>query len=234
MIEDYSLLLFVDVNDFKDMKVKLDKTYSSDSLQHKRKQVADNLINNSKVLYNKIMTSNISKEIEKRFENIEDIECNESNENENTIIKVIVNRKSIVNYKKYIISKCENILDINTELSNTLNEVSENYFEKQQQATTKTIKFNNKIPRTFVLKRLEKIGTMLSSYDSVIFTNNELKQIINEGLDSPDERTVTPYYECLVNYAKEYGRIQGGLSVVKFNMSGFLDAVKNMRGSKIC
>ena len=47
MTENNSLLLFVDVNDFKDMKVKLDKTYSSDTIQSKRKQVANNLINNS-------------------------------------------------------------------------------------------------------------------------------------------------------------------------------------------
>jgi hypothetical protein len=234
MEEDNSLLLFVDVNDFKDMKVKLDKTYKSDSLQHKRKQVVNNLIENSRVLYNRIMNSNINEVIENRFENIQDVECNEHNENENVVMKVIVNRKSINNYKKYIVSKCEDVLDINTELSNTLNEVSNDYFEKQQQTTTKTVKYNNKTPRTFVLKRLESIGMMLASSDSVIFTNNELKQIINDVLDNPDERTVKSYYECLTNFAKENGGIQGGLYKVKFNMRGFLDSVKSIRGSKLC
>jgi hypothetical protein len=232
MTEDHSLLLFVDVNDFKDMKVKLDQTHSYDSKESKRKQVKNNLINNSRVLYNRIMNYNINKEIENRFQSIDNVECNEYNENEEVIIKIIVNRKALSNYKKYVISKCDNIVDINTELSNTLNETSKNYFEKQQQATTKTIRFNNKIPRTFVLKRLERIGIMLSSYDSVIFTNNELKQIINDVLDNPDDRTIAPYYECLIDYAKENNGVQGGLFEIKFNMRGFLEVVKFTKEQK--
>ena len=232
MAEDNSLLLFVDVKDILNQKIKLDNTNSFDSIDTKREQVGNNIINNSRVLYNNIINNKIEEEFENRFHPIENIECNVSNENELVMHKVMLNRKTITDFSKYVIAKCDNIIDVNKELGEILNNVTRSYFEKQQQATTKTINFNGRKPRTFVLKRLEIIAVMIDSYDSVIFTKNELNQIISDGLDNPDERTSKEYYKCMIEYAKQQGGVIMGMYEMRFNMRGFSDTVKGIMNEK--
>ena len=232
MTEENSLLLFVDVKDILNQEVELDNTNSWDSSELINKQVGNNLIKNSWVLYNNIINNRIEKEIDNRVPYIEDIECNEYNENEYIISKIVFKRKTFVDFKNYVISKYGNTNHINLELFNILDKTSKEYFEKQQQTTTKTINYNGRKPKTFVLKRLETIGKMLSEYDTVIFSNIELKQIIKDALDNPDDRTINLYYDCMIDYAKQNGRIRSGMYEVRLNMRGFLETVRNIRDEK--
>lgn len=232
MTDDYSLLLFVDVKDILNQKIKLDNTNSYDSIDTKKKQVCNNIINNSRVLYSNIINNKIEEEIDNRVPSLEDIECNVNNENERITFKAITTRKTITDYSKYVISKCGELRYANLELGDILDNITRDYFEKQQ-TTTKTINFNGRKPRTYVLKRLEMMALMIDSNKSVIFTANELNRIILDVLGNPDQRTITTYYECLVDYAKQNGGI-GGMFVIRFNMRGFLETVRSLQGTKIC
>ena len=230
--KEESLLLFVDVKDILNQKIKLENTKSYDSIETKRKQVGDNIINNAWVLYNNIINNKIDDEIDNRFHPIEDIECNIDNENEIIIFKTISDRKTITDFLKYVNIKRGNVIYANLELKEILNNITRDYFEKQQQTTTKTINFKGHKPKTYVLKRLELVGTELNSYDSVIFTKNELNQIIVNVLDKPDERTSKTYYDCMIDYAKQNDGVIVGMHEIKFNMRGFSDTVKRIMNEK--
>jgi len=154
MTDDYSLLLFVDVKDILNQKIKLDNTNSYDSIDTKREQVCNNIINNSRVLYSNIINNKLEEEFENRFHSIEYIECNVNNENERITFKAITTRKTITDYSRYVISKCGDLVYANLELGDILSNITKDYFEKQQ-TTTKTINFNGRKPKTFVLKRFE-------------------------------------------------------------------------------
>ena len=232
MNDDNSLLLLVDVKDILHYKVKLDNTKSYDSIKEKNKQVANNIINNSRVLYNNIINNKINEEIDNRIHSIEYIKCNEYNEKEKVKYQSISNRKTISNYLKYVIEKCGDISYASTELNNILDNTAKEYFEKQQQATTRTLNYKGHAPRTIVLKKLERIGMFMDSYESVVFTNNDLNEIISDVLDRPDERTSKAYYECLLDYSRQIGGLKGGMFEVRFNMRGFSDTVKSIRGKK--
>jgi len=232
MSEEKSLLLFVDVKDIVNQKIKLEDTNSYDSIQLKNKQVGDNIIKNSWVLYNNIINDKIDNEIDNRFSSIEDIECNENNEKELVTFKIISDRKTITNFSKYVIKKCGDIVYVNKELGNVLNDVSKDYFKKQQQTTTKTINFNGRRPKTFVLKRLELMGEIMDGYESVVFTKNELNEIILDILDKPDIRTSNAYYKCFIDYSKQIGGVKGGMFEVRFNMRGFSEIVRNIKDKK--
>ena len=231
MNSDSSLLLFVDVNDMLHQKIELIDTKSYDSVKEKKEQVGNNIIKNSWVLYNKIINNKINEEIDNRFHSLEDLECNENNEKELVTSKIISDRKTITNFSKYVIEKCGDIVYVNNELGNVLNDITKDYFEKQQ-TTTKTINFNGRTPKTFVLKRLELMGTMMETYESVVFTNNELNQIILDVLDKPDVRTSKAYYDCFVDYSNQIGGVRGGMFVVRFNMRGFADTVRAIMARK--
>lgn len=231
MNSDSSLLLFVDVKDILHHKVELKNTKSYDSPKEKNQQVGNNLIDNSWVLYNKISNNKINEEIDNRFHSLDDIECNENNENELVTSKIISDRKTITDFSKYVIEKCGDIVYVNKELSNVLNDICEGYFKKQQ-TTTKTINFNGRTPKAFVLKRLEMMGAMMEGYESVVFTDRELKQIILDVLGKPDERTARAYYDCFVDYSKQIGGVRGGMFEVRFNMRGFAETVRAIRARK--
>ncbi len=232
MIEDKSLLLFVDVKDILHHKVKLENTKSYDSIKEKNEQVVNNLINNSRVLYNNIINNKIDEEIDNRIHSIYDIECNVNNENERVTFKAITTRKIITDYSKYVISKRGDLVCANLELGNILDNITKDYFRKQQQTTAKTINFNGRKPRTFVLKRLEMMASILDDNESVIFTTNELNQIISIVLDNPDERTTKAYYKCMINYAQQNNGGISGMYEIRLNMRGFLDTVKAIKNEK--
>ncbi len=232
MNEDKSLLLFVDVKDILNQKIKLENTKSYDSIETKRKQIGDNIINNAWVLYNNIINNKIDDEIDNRFHSIEDIECNIDNENEIIIFKTISDRKTITDFLKYVNTKRGNVIDANLELKEILNNITRDYFEKQQQTTTKTINFKGRKPGTYVLKRLELVGTELDSSNSVIFTKNELNQIIVNALNKPDERTSKEYYKCMIDYAKQNNGVMAGMYEMRFNMRGFSDTIKRIINEK--
>lgn len=230
--KEESLLLSVDVKDMVNQKTILNNTNSYDSIKTKKNQVFNNIINNAWVLYNNIINNKIEEEIDNRFYSFYDIEYNDHNENEQVMVKVISNRKTLTDFSKYVKSKYGNSIYANIEFEKILNSITKNYFENQQQTTTKTIRFNGRKPKTFVLKRLEQIAITLDSHDSVIFTNNELKQIIFDILDNPDERTAKAYYECMIDYAKQQDGVISGMYEVKFNMRGFSDTVRNTINEK--
>jgi hypothetical protein len=71
----------------------------------------------------------------------------------------------------------------------------------------------------------------MNSYESVVFTNNDLNEIISNILDKPDERTSKAYYECLLDYSKQIGGVKGGMFEVRFNMRGFLETVQSLQGT---
>ena len=224
------LLLFVDEGNISDELNKL----SNSNVKDKSAQGSLEIINKSWVLYNNILNNKINEEIDNKFYSITDIECNEYNENENVLYKIISSRKLLVKFREYLISKHNEDTFANLELNKIIEEVVEEYFRNQQQTTTKTLSFNKRKPSTFVLKRLEIIGIELASYDKVIFTNNELKQLIINSLENPDRRTIIPYYDCLIDYAKQTDKVIGGFNEVRFNMRGFLETVRSTRGSKTC
>ena len=231
MDSDSSLLLFVDVKEILHHKVELKDTKSYDSIEGKKEQVGNNIIKNSWVLYNNIINNKINEEIDNRVPSLENIECNENNEKELVTCKVISDRKTITYFSKYVIEKCGDIVYVNKELGNVLNDICEGYFKKQQ-TTTKTINFNGRTPKTFVLKRLELMGAMMEGYESVVFTERELKQIISDVLDKPDVRTSKAYYDCFIDYSKQIGGVKGGMFVVRFNMRGFADTVRAIMARK--
>jgi len=196
--EEKSLLLFVDVKDILNQKVKLDNTNSWDSIELKNKQVGNNIINNSWVLYNKIFNLKIYEEIEKRIPSINDIECNEYNENELVNVRTRIKRKTSRDFNATVISKYNDDIFINNELDNVLTNYSKKYFEKQQQSTTMFLEFKGRNPNKFVLNRLEKIGSELDASDGVIFSRTRLKELIKDLLN-PDKRTFNDYFQCLTN-----------------------------------
>ena len=77
-----ALLFIVDIENMLKEKTILKKTNSYDLIKTKREQVGNNIIDNSWVLYNKIINNRINDEIEKTIPSINNIECNEYNENE--------------------------------------------------------------------------------------------------------------------------------------------------------
>ena len=227
MNEKYSLSLFVDAKDIFNQKIKLDNTNSFDSIKEKNDQVCDNIINNSWVLYNNIINNKINEEIDNRFHSIENIECNEYNENELVTHKMKTSRKTLVNFREYVISKCGNNI-VNLELNNVMDKTVQKYFEKQQQGTTKNIVFNGRAPKTFVLKRLKRIGIELDSQEGVIFSDRRLNEIIMIILENPDKRTREAYHQCLKDFAKQNGRAIAGFDEMRYNLQGFSDAVKKI------
>lgn len=227
--KEESLLLSVDVKDMLSQKIILNNTNSYESIETKKNQVFNNIINNAWVLYNNIINNKIDEEIDNRFHPIEDIECNIHNENENIMFKTILDRKTITDFSKYVSTKCGDVTYADTELSEILNNITRDYFEKQQQTTTKTINFKGHKPRTYVLKRLECIGMMIDSYDSVVFKKHELNQIISDILNIPDERTSKAYYDCIIDYAKQNNGVIAGMYEMRYNMRGFSDTVKRLQ-----
>lgn len=216
------MLLSVDVKEIFNQKIKLDNTSNYDSIQDKNKQVCNNLIKNANSIYENIINNIIDEQIDKQIPYINSIESNEYNENEAVLCRILLRRKTIDDFNRYIISEFGENRFAYKGLMDVINKFTENYFQKQQQATTINIIFKGRKPKLFVLKRLTKIAEELDIETSVMFTQRRLKEIINIILEDPDPRTAKDYLRCLTDFSK----YNAGTSIV-------YEAIHNMRGFSI-
>jgi hypothetical protein len=220
-------MLHVDVKDILHDKVDLEKTNSWDSPETKNKQVGNNIVNNSWVLYNKIFNNTINEEIEKRIPIMNYVECNNYNENEIINVNIKLKRKTITEFIQCMELKHENTFYSNEELEEILSNFTSEYLEKQQH-TTSCIVYDRRIPDMRVLKKLKQIGMMMDSYETITFKESELKQIIRDIVVNPVERTELKYLKCLKDFAKSSGNGLGGMWEIRCNMRGFTQTVNKL------
>jgi hypothetical protein len=221
-------MLYVDVKDILQDKVDLEKTNSWDSPETKNKQVGNNIINNSWVLYNKIFNNTINEEIEKRIPIMNYVECNNYNENEIINVNIKLKRKTITGFMACMVLKHENANYSNDELEEVITNYISEYLEKQQHTTSSCIIYDGHIPDMRVLKKLKQIGQMIDCYETVNFKESELKQIIRDVVNNPVERTELKYMKCLKDFAKNSGNGVGGMWEVVCNMRGFTQTVNEL------
>jgi hypothetical protein len=221
------LLLIVDDLDYSKHESKLSNTNSNDSNEIKNKQIVDNLINNSRVLYNSLINNKEYNTFENDFYYIHEIEYNAYNENEYVTCKLFMKRKTINDFNNYIISKNGDKRLASLELDNVIDEIVKDYLEKQQQTTTMILEFNGRIPNKFILKRLKKIAIEVEDEGSVIFSDKRIKQIIKMTLN-PVDRTLQNYIDSLVNFSKQNGKPIMGFDFKKYNLRGFSDTVDRL------
>jgi hypothetical protein len=220
-------MLYDDVNDILHQKVNLKKTDSYDSPKTKNKQVGDNIINNSWVLYNKNFNNIINEEIEKRIPIMNNIECDNYNENEKANVNIKLKRKTIVEFVSCMYLKHEDTYHVNDGLDEILTNYISGYLQKQQH-TTSCIIYDGRIPDMRVLKKLKRIGQNMDCYKNVNFKESELKDIIREVVDNPVERTELKYMKCLKDFAKKSGNGLAGIWEITCNMRGFTQTVNRL------
>jgi hypothetical protein len=222
-------LFIVDIENMLKEKTILKKTNSYDLIKTKREQVRNNIINNAWVLYNKIINNRINDEIEKTIPSINNIECNEYNENELVNVQLKIKRKTILDLREHYF---DNLDLINSGIDVILRDFVKEVMDKQQ-STTMFLKFNRKRPNTLVLKKLEIIGIKLTSEQGVLIQKSKLRQIIEDNFD-PDYRTIENYMQCLMDFGVQNGKpINASYSEIYFNMRGFLETVRRYLNENI-
>ena len=195
------------------------------SIKEKNKQVENNIINNSWVLYNKVINNKINEEIEKRIPSINNIECNDYNENELVNVQLTIKRKTVFDLNQYYFNQFNDLDLINSELDRILSDLTEQFIEKQQ-STTMFLEFNGRRPNKLVLKKLEKIGIILNLDKGVLIRKSELRKIIT-NIFNPDPRTLENYMQCLIDFGMRNRKpVNESFYEISFNMRGFLETVR--------
>ena len=213
-------------------KTILKKTNSYDSIETKREQVGNNIIDNAWVLYNKIINNRINDEIEKRIPSINYIECNEYNENELVNVQFTIKRKTILDLREHYFDQINNLDLINSEIDVILRDFVKEVIDKQQ-STTVFLKFNGRKPNKLVLKKLEIIGIILTSEQGVLIQKSKLRQIIEDTFN-PDPRTIENYMQCLMDFGVQNGKqVNESYFEILFNMRGFLETVRRYLNENI-
>ena len=227
-----ALLFIVDIENMLKEKTILKKTNSYDLIKTKREQVGNNIIDNSWVLYNKIINNRINDEIEKTIPSINNIECNEYNENELVNVQFTIKRKTILDLREHYFDQINNLDLINSEIDVILRDFVKEVIDKQQ-STTVFLKFNGRKPNTLVLKKLEIIGIILTSEQGVLIQKSKLRQIIEDTFN-PDPRTIENYMQCLMDFGVQNGKqVNESYFEILFNMRGFLETVRRYLNENI-
>ena len=227
-----ALLFIVDIENMLKEKTILKKTNSYDLIKTKREQVGNNIIDNSWVLYNKIINNRINDEIEKRIPSINYIECNEYNENELVNVQFTIKRKTILDLREHYFDQINNLDLINSEIDVILRDFVKEVIDKQQ-STTVFLKFNGRKPNKLVLKKLEIIGIILTSEQGVLIQKSKLRQIIEDTFN-PDPRTIENYMQCLMDFGVQNGKqVNESYFEILFNMRGFLETVRRYLNENI-
>ena len=227
-----ALLFIVDIENMLKEKTILKKTNSYDSIETKREQVGNNIIDNAWVLYNKIINNRINDEIEKRIPSINYIECNEYNENELVNVQFTIKRKTILDLREHYFDQINNLDLINSEIDVILRDFVKEVIDKQQ-STTVFLKFNGRKPNKLVLKKLEIIGIILTSEQGVLIQKSKLRQIIEDTFN-PDPRTIENYMQCLMDFGVQNGKqVNESYFEILFNMRGFLETVRRYLNENI-
>jgi len=232
-----ALLFIVDIENMLKEKTILKKTNSYDSIETKREQVGNNIIDNAWVLYNKIINNRINDEIEKRIPSINYIECNEYNENELVNVQFTIKRKTILDLREHYFDQINNLDLINSEIDVILRDFVKEVIDKQQ-STTVFLKFNGRKPNKLVLKKLEIIGIILTSEQGVLIQKSKLRQIIEDTFN-PDPRTIENYMQCLMDFGVQNGKqvnesyFEIPYYEIRFNMRGFLETVRRYLNENI-
>ena len=232
LFKDKALLFIVDIENMLKEKTILKKTNSYDSIKTKREQVGNNIIDNAWVLYNKIINNRINDEIEKTIPSINNIECNEYNENELVNVQFTIKRKTILDLREHYFDQINNLDLINSEIDVILRDFVKEVIDKQQ-STTVFLKFNGRKPNTLVLKKLEIIGIILTSEQGVLIQKSKLRQIIEDTFN-PDPRTIENYMQCLMDFGVQNGKqVNESYFEILFNMRGFLETVRRYLNENI-
>jgi len=232
LFKDKALLFIVDIENMLKEKTILKKTNSYDSIETKREQVGNNIIDNAWVLYNKIINNRINDEIEKRIPSINYIECNEYNENELVNVQFTIKRKTILDLREHYFDQINNLDLINSEIDVILRDFVKEVIDKQQ-STTMFLKFNGRKPNKLVLKKLEIIGIILTSEQGVLIQKSKLRQIIEDTFN-PDPRTIENYMQCLMDFGVQNGKqVNESYFEILFNMRGFLETVRRYLNENI-
>ena len=232
LFKDKALLFIVDIENMLKEKTILKKTNSYDSIETKREQVGNNIIDNSWVLYNKIINNRINDEIEKTIPSINNIECNEYNENELVNVQFTIKRKTILDLREHYFDQINNLDLINSEIDVILRDFVKEVIDKQQ-STTVFLKFNGRKPNKLVLKKLEIIGIILTSEQGVLIQKSKLRQIIEDTFN-PDPRTIENYMQCLMDFGVQNGKqVNESYFEILFNMRGFLETVRRYLNENI-
>ena len=232
LFKDKALLFIVDIENMLKEKTILKKTNSYDLIKTKREQVGNNIIDNSWVLYNKIINNRINDEIEKTIPSINNIECNEYNENELVNVQFTIKRKTILDLREHYFDQINNLDLINSEIDVILRDFVKEVIDKQQ-STTVFLKFNGRKPNTLVLKKLEIIGIILTSEQGVLIQKSKLRQIIEDTFN-PDPRTIENYMQCLMDFGVQNGKqVNESYFEILFNMRGFLETVRRYLNENI-
>ena len=232
LFKDKALLFIVDIENMLKEKTILKKTNSYDSIETKREQVGNNIIDNSWVLYNKIINNRINDEIEKTIPSINNIECNEYNENELVNVQFTIKRKTILDLREHYFDQINNLDLINSEIDVILRDFVKEVIDKQQ-STTMFLKFNGRKPNKLVLKKLEIIGIILTSEQGVLIQKSKLRQIIEDTFN-PDPRTIENYMQCLMDFGVQNGKqVNESYFEILFNMRGFLETVRRYLNENI-
>jgi hypothetical protein len=232
LFKDKALLFIVDIENMLKEKTILKKTNSYDSIETKREQVGNNIIDNAWVLYNKIINNRINDEIEKRIPSINYIECNEYNENELVNVQFTIKRKTILDLREHYFDQINNLDLINSEIDVILRDFVKEVIDKQQ-STTVFLKFNGRKPNKLVLKKLEIIGIILTSEQGVLIQKSKLRQIIEDTFN-PDPRTIENYMQCLMDFGVQNGKqVNESYFEILFNMRGFLETVRRYLNENI-
>jgi len=232
LFKDKALLFIVDIENMLKEKTILKKTNSYDSIETKREQVGNNIIDNAWVLYNKIINNRINDEIEKTIPSINNIECNEYNENELVNVQFTIKRKTILDLREHYFDQINNLDLINSEIDVILRDFVKEVIDKQQ-STTVFLKFNGRKPNKLVLKKLEIIGIILTSEQGVLIQKSKLRQIIEDTFN-PDPRTIENYMQCLMDFGVQNGKqVNESYFEILFNMRGFLETVRRYLNENI-
>ena len=232
LFKDKALLFIVDIENMLKEKTILKKTNSYDLIKTKREQVGNNIIDNAWVLYNKIINNRINDEIEKTIPSINNIECNEYNENELVNVQFTIKRKTILDLREHYFDQINNLDLINSEIDVILRDFVKEVIDKQQ-STTVFLKFNGRKPNTLVLKKLEIIGIILTSEQGVLIQKSKLRQIIEDTFN-PDPRTIENYMQCLMDFGVQNGKqVNESYFEILFNMRGFLETVRRYLNENI-
>ena len=227
-----ALLFIVDIENMLKEKTILKKTNSYDSIETKREQVGNNIIDNAWVLYNKIINNRINDEIEKTIPSINYIECNEYNENELVNVQFTIKRKTILDLREHYFDQINDTDLINSEIDVILRDFVKEVIDKQQ-STTVFLKFNGRKPNKLVLKKLEIIGIILTSEQGVLIQKSKLRQIIEDTFN-PDPRTIENYMQCLMDFGVQNGKqVNESYFEILFNMRGFLETVRRYLNENI-
>lgn len=209
-------------------KTRLDNTSKFDPHTTKLDQVCNNLVNNAVTINDGILDDIACKKSEITIPYLKDINSDENNENDFIECRIFDKRKTFTDFNEYVKSKYGYVNQGIQELSRLMMDAVAAQPQLQQQATT-TITFNGKTKlATLVVKRFAKISKEIEKHQSHMFRSDELKKIISDALDKPDERTIRAYLESLKNYAK---RNQGMYASYEYlyNMHGFKDTVSRLR-----